>query len=87
MAGKSVYLKQVGITVFLAHVGSFVPAKQAIIGVADRIFTRIESVESCSVAQCNVPFCRLHILFAVSNLTGLTISLSLSASQPLSQST
>ena len=50
-SGKSVYLKQVGILVFLAMCGSFLPCDDAIIGVVDRIFTRIESVETCTVPQ------------------------------------
>jgi len=37
---------QVGLIVFLAHIGSFVPADSCRIGVVDRIFTRITSVES-----------------------------------------
>lgn len=37
--------------VFLAHVGSFVPAAEATIGLTDRIFTRIASQESVSVPQ------------------------------------
>ncbi len=41
MAGKSTYLRQVALIVFLAHVGSFVPAKRAEIPLCDRIFTRI----------------------------------------------
>lgn len=41
MAGKSVYLRQLGLMVLLAQTGSFVPAKQAEIGVVDRIFTRV----------------------------------------------
>lgn len=45
------YLKQVGVLVFLAHVGSFIPCEDAIIGVVDRIFTRIESLETCTVPQ------------------------------------
>ncbi|VDN08502.1 unnamed protein product [Thelazia callipaeda] len=44
-SGKSIYLKQIGIIVFLAHVGSFVPAKKAIIGPVDRIITRIHTVD------------------------------------------
>ena len=40
-SGKSVYLKQVAIIVFMAHVGSFVPAEQAEIGVTDKILTRV----------------------------------------------
>jgi DNA mismatch repair protein MutS len=41
MAGKSTYLRQVALIVLLAQVGCFVPAKEAQIGVVDRIFTRI----------------------------------------------
>jgi len=41
MAGKSTILRQVGLTVLLAQVGSFVPAKSARIGICDRIFTRV----------------------------------------------
>ncbi|XP_060085682.1 mutS protein homolog 5-like [Ylistrum balloti] len=48
-SGKSVYLRQVGMIVYLAHIGSFVPAEQASIGMFDRIFTRIHSLESVSV--------------------------------------
>ncbi|PHH59179.1 hypothetical protein CDD81_3665 [Ophiocordyceps australis] len=45
-SGKSVYLKQVAIIVYLAHVGSFVPADKAIVGVTDKILTRISTRES-----------------------------------------
>ncbi|MFC2084800.1 DNA mismatch repair protein MutS [Bacteroidota bacterium] len=41
MAGKSVYLRQVGLIVLLAQLGSFVPAEEASIGVVDNIFTRV----------------------------------------------
>ncbi len=41
MAGKSTYLRQTALIVFLAHIGSFVPAKQAEIPYTDAIFTRI----------------------------------------------
>lgn len=41
MSGKSSYLRQVGLVVFLAHVGSFVPASSARIPLTDRIFTRV----------------------------------------------
>jgi DNA mismatch repair protein MutS len=41
MAGKSTYLRQVALIVLLAQVGSYVPAESAVIGVADRIFTRV----------------------------------------------
>lgn len=41
MAGKSTYLRQAGIIVLLAQVGSYVPAERAVIGLCDRIFTRV----------------------------------------------
>ncbi len=41
MAGKSTYLRQIGLIALLAQVGSYVPAKKAKIGVVDRIFTRV----------------------------------------------
>ncbi|KAK3089281.1 hypothetical protein FSP39_002315 [Pinctada imbricata] len=46
--GKSVYLKQVALIVYMAHIGSYVPAKSAVIGCIDRIYTRIRSMESVS---------------------------------------
>jgi DNA mismatch repair protein MutS len=45
MAGKSTYMRQVALTVILAQMGSFVPATEARIGIADRIFTRIGATD------------------------------------------
>jgi DNA mismatch repair protein MutS len=41
MSGKSTYLRQIALIVLMAQIGSFVPAEEAHIGLADRIFTRI----------------------------------------------
>lgn len=44
--GKSIYLKQVALIVFMAHIGSFVPAESATIGIVTHIFTQIHSIDS-----------------------------------------
>lgn len=41
MAGKSTILRQIGLIVLMAQIGSFVPASKARIGIADRLFTRV----------------------------------------------
>lgn len=46
MSGKSSYLRQVGLIVLLAQIGSFVPAKKAKIGICDRIFTRVGAMDN-----------------------------------------
>ncbi|XP_029694051.1 mutS protein homolog 5 isoform X1 [Takifugu rubripes] len=48
-SGKSIYLKQVGLIVFMALIGSDVPAKEAEVGLVDGIYTRMQSRESVSV--------------------------------------
>ena len=51
MAGKSVALRQVGLIVLLAQVGSFVPADAAQIGVVDRIFTRVGASDNLAAGE------------------------------------
>ncbi len=51
MGGKSTYLRQVALVCILAQMGSFVPAREASIGVVDRIFTRIGAMDFLSVGQ------------------------------------
>ncbi|KXS95611.1 hypothetical protein AC578_10391 [Pseudocercospora eumusae] len=50
-SGKSIYLKQVAIIVFMAHIGSFIPASSAKIGLTDKLLTRIATRESVSRIQ------------------------------------
>lgn len=45
MGGKSTYMRQAALITLLAHIGSFVPAQTATIGIVDRIFTRIGSAD------------------------------------------
>jgi DNA mismatch repair protein MutS len=51
MAGKSTYMRQVALICFMAHIGSFVPAKSATIGLIDRIFTRVGASDDLSFGQ------------------------------------
>jgi DNA mismatch repair protein MutS len=51
MAGKSVYIRQVALLTLMAHIGSFVPARQARIGLCDRIFTRVGASDELNRAQ------------------------------------
>jgi DNA mismatch repair protein MSH5 len=50
-SGKSIYLKQVALIVYMAHAGSFVPARSATIGITDKILTRIATRETVSREQ------------------------------------
>jgi DNA mismatch repair protein MutS len=51
MAGKSTYLRQVALIVLMAQIGSFVPAASAVIGLVDRIFTRIGAGEDLAAGK------------------------------------
>ncbi|MBN1541143.1 DNA mismatch repair protein MutS, partial [candidate division KSB1 bacterium] len=51
MAGKSTYLRQIGLIVILAHMGSFVPASEAHIGIVDRVFTRVGASDNLTAGE------------------------------------
>ena len=51
MAGKSTYMRQVALIVLMAQMGSFVPAAEAVIGVIDRIFTRVGAGDDLTAGQ------------------------------------
>ena len=51
MAGKSTYIRQAALLTILAQIGSFVPAKSAKIGIADRIFARVGASDELSRGQ------------------------------------
>ncbi len=50
MAGKSTYIRQTALLVLLAQTGSFIPAQEATIGLADRIFTRVGAADELTRA-------------------------------------
>ncbi len=51
MAGKSTILRQIGVSVLLAQLGSFVPARRARVGVVDRLFTRVGASDNLARGQ------------------------------------
>ncbi len=51
MSGKSTYLRQVAVICLMAQMGSFVPAQRAVLGLADRIFTRIGAQDEIHAGQ------------------------------------
>lgn len=51
MGGKSTFMRQTALIVLLAYIGSYVPAKSAVIGPIDRIFTRIGAQDELAQGQ------------------------------------
>ena len=51
MAGKSTYIRQTALLVLMAQMGSFIPAENAVIGLVDRIFTRVGAADDIARGQ------------------------------------
>jgi DNA mismatch repair protein MutS len=75
MGGKSTYLRQVALICILAQMGSFVPAKEAVIGVVDRIFTRIGAMDFLSVGQSTFMVEMLETANILNNATSQSLIL------------
>lgn len=73
MAGKSTYLRQVALIVFMAHIGSFVPAKRAEIPLTDRIFTRIGASDNLILDRSTFMVEMTEVANILRNATGRSL--------------
>ncbi|KAI9373057.1 muts domain V-domain-containing protein [Aspergillus egyptiacus] len=74
-SGKSVYMKQVALIVYLAQTGSFVPAESAEIGVVDKILVKSNSQDSVSQIQSTFMNDLQQISFDLKHITGRSLLL------------
>ncbi|MCL1794848.1 MAG: DNA mismatch repair protein MutS [Oscillospiraceae bacterium] len=69
MAGKSTYMRQVAAIVLLAQIGSYVPAKEARIGLVDRIFTRVGAADDLAAGQSTFMLEMSEVAYILKNAT------------------
>lgn len=75
MAGKSTYMRQVALIVLMAQMGSLVPAASAVIGLADRIFTRIGASDYITKGQSTFMVEMIETANILNNATGRSLVL------------
>jgi len=75
MAGKSTYMRQVALTVIMAQVGSFVPAKSARIGIIDKIFTRVGASDDLASGQSTFMLEMTEVAYILNNATSKSLIL------------
>ena len=69
MAGKSTYMRQVAIIVLMAQMGSFVPAREARIGVVDKLFTRVGASDDLASGQSTFMLEMAEVSYILGNAT------------------
>ncbi|EAT43034.1 AAEL005494-PA [Aedes aegypti] len=72
-SGKTVYLKEIALICYLAHIGSFVPAQAAIVGLLDSIYSRLDFPESVFSGKSSF----MSELYQISNILSNTTSRSM----------
>lgn len=75
MAGKSTYIRQIALIVILAQMGSFVPATQARIGIADRVFTRVGAADNLARGRSTFMVEMSEMADILKNATGRSLIL------------
>ncbi|HTF87072.1 MAG TPA: DNA mismatch repair protein MutS [Planctomycetota bacterium] len=73
MAGKSTYIRQTALIVLLAQIGSFVPAREAKIGLVDRIFTRVGSSDDIARHQSTFMVEMVEVANILNNATARSL--------------
>jgi len=73
MAGKSTIIRQVALIVLMAQIGSFVPAREATIGLADRIFTRIGAQDEIHAGQSTFMVEMVELAFILAHATSRSL--------------
>ena len=69
MAGKSTYMRQVALICIMAQIGSFVPAKEAHIGVVDKIFTRVGASDDLAMGKSTFMLEMSEVAYILANAT------------------
>ena len=69
MAGKSTYMRQVALITLMAQIGSFVPAREATVGIADKIFTRVGASDDLASGQSTFMLEMNEVAFILENAT------------------
>jgi DNA mismatch repair protein MutS len=75
MGGKSTYMRQTALIVILAHIGCFVPARRAILGPLDRIFTRIGASDDLAGGRSTFMLEMTETANILNNATGQSLVL------------
>ncbi len=73
MAGKSTYMRQVALITLMAHMGCFVPAKQAEIALTDRIFTRVGASDDLALGQSTFMVEMMEVANILNNATNKSL--------------
>lgn len=73
MAGKSAYIRQNALLVLMAQTGSFIPARQATIGLVDKIFTRVGASDNLAAGESTFMVEMLETASILHNATGRSL--------------
>ncbi len=73
MAGKSTYMRQTALITIMAQIGSFVPASSAVIGVVDKIFTRVGASDDLASGQSTFMVEMNEVAYILDNATAKSL--------------